>query len=148
MKVSGSGSAQSSHIVKKVRPSRVRSAKTGATFSDALSHASEANENSGAEAVTGSRAPQAVDALLAIQEVEDSTNMPKQTVRWGHEVLDVLEQLRVDLLLGRVPERRLHTVLKLIRTQQGTMPNPELRLVLDDIETRAAVELAKLGKLS
>lgn len=86
-----------------------------------------------------------IDALLALQSVEDPLLKKRKAIKRGNALLDSLETIKADLLLGRVSEGRLNQLLALVssaREQQA----PGLEAVLDDIELRARVELAKFGR--
>jgi hypothetical protein len=86
-----------------------------------------------------------IDALLALQAVEDPLLAKKKAIRRGHALLDTLEQIKADLLLGRVSEGRLNQLM--VQIGQARERNlPGLDAVLDDIELRARVELAKFGR--
>ncbi|MBV6656475.1 MAG: flagellar assembly protein FliX [Devosiaceae bacterium] len=85
-----------------------------------------------------------LDALLALQTVEDEGDRRRRAVRHGHDLLDQLEALRADLLAGRVAPQRLSGLAVLVRAKQAT-EDPQLQAVVDDIALRAKVELAKLG---
>ena len=86
-----------------------------------------------------------IDALLALQAVEDPLFAKKKAVRRGNALLDTLEQIKADLLIGQVSEGRLNQLMVLIG-QARERNLPELDGVLDDIELRARVELAKFGR--
>jgi hypothetical protein len=86
-----------------------------------------------------------LDALLALQSVEDPLFAKKKAIRRGNALLDTLESIKADLLLGQVSEGRLNQLMLLI-TQARERNLPELDGVLDDIELRARVELAKFGR--
>jgi hypothetical protein len=86
-----------------------------------------------------------IDALLALQSVEDPLLARKKAIRRGHALLDTLEQIKADLLLGRVSEGRLNQLMVQIG-QARERKLPGLDAVLDDIELRARVELAKFGR--
>ncbi|MBI4920617.1 MAG: flagellar assembly protein FliX [Devosia nanyangense] len=86
-----------------------------------------------------------IDALLALQAVEDPLFAKKRALRRGNALLDTLETIKADLLLGQVSEGRLNQLMALIG-QARERNLPELDGVLDDIELRARVELAKFGR--
>jgi hypothetical protein len=87
-----------------------------------------------------------VDALLALQSVEDPTLAKRKSVKRGHQLLDGLERLKTDLLVGRVSETRLQNMLKILKNAPKA-DDPALKSVIDDIELRVQVELAKLDRL-
>lgn len=96
-------------------------------------------------AATCATAPSAgIDALLALQAVEDPMLERRKLVRRGNALLDTLQEIAADLLVGRVSEGRLNQLMALIgQAREGG--GPELDALLDDIELRARVELAKRG---
>jgi hypothetical protein len=86
-----------------------------------------------------------IEALLALQSVEDPLFTRKKAVRRGNALLDTLETIKADLLMGRVSEGRLNQLMALVG-QARERNLPELDPILDDIELRARVELAKFGR--
>jgi hypothetical protein len=98
-----------------------------------------------AAATAPAAAAAGIDALLALQAVEDPLFRKKKAVRRGKALLDVLEEMKADLLLGRIGEGRLNQLLALIG-QAREKSEPGLDALIDDIELRARVELAKLGR--
>lgn len=97
------------------------------------------------------QAPQAagvaggIEALLALQAADDPLHARKKAVRRGNALLDTLESIKADLLLGRVSEGRLNQLMVLIGSARERHLG-ELDPLLDDIELRARVELAKFGR--
>jgi len=88
-----------------------------------------------------------LEALLALQAVEDVALKRRKAVRRGRQLLDTLDEVKADLLAGRVSEGRLNQLLALLgqardRTEAG------LDGVLDEVELRARVELAKFGRFA
>jgi hypothetical protein len=61
-------------------------------------------------------------------------------------MLDKLEEIRLGLLLGTIPQSRLEQLAHLVRAQRELVNDPKLTAILDEIELRAAVELAKLTR--
>jgi class II flagellar assembly regulator FliX len=88
--------------------------------------------------------PAAVDALLSLQEMPDALAGRRRAVQRGQTLLDRLEDLRLGLLAGIVPRERLDELAKLSRTARETVDDPRLAQLLDEIDLRVAVELAKL----
>jgi Class II flagellar assembly regulator len=86
-----------------------------------------------------------IEALLALQAVEDPLFAKRKAVKRGNALLDALESIKADLLLGQVSEGRLNQLMALIG-QARERNLPELDGLLDDIELRARVELAKFGR--
>ncbi|MEO6396244.1 MAG: flagellar assembly protein FliX [Devosia sp.] len=86
-----------------------------------------------------------IEALLALQSVGDPLLSKKKSIRRGNALLDTLESIKADLLLGRVSEGRLNQLMVLILSARERR-DPALDGLLDDIELRARVELAKFGR--
>lgn len=86
-----------------------------------------------------------IDALLALQSVDDATTGRRKAVRRANLLLDALEEIRADLLAGRVSEGRLNRAVALL-TQAKAAIEPGLDALVADIELRVRVELAKLGR--
>jgi hypothetical protein len=83
------------------------------------------------------------DALLALQEVESPTERKRRAVRRGGRLLDALDEIKLALLGGEQAGPALQRLAAAAREQRGDTFDPDLDGVLDEIETRAAVELAK-----
>jgi hypothetical protein len=89
------------------------------------------------------------DALLAAQSVGDATEREgrrRRTIARGESILERLEALRRSLLLGAVPRETLAQLTQLLRTQREQQLDPRLAALMDEIELRAEVELAKLER--
>ena len=135
MKISGTGPVQTPPIRRRDQTSRSSGAFAG--------------ELAGDGAVRESAAPTdaaAVSTLLSLQEVADPLAERREAVRRGEDLLDHLDELRHGLLIGAFPEEKLDRLLILVRRQRNQVADPRLREILNDIEVRAAVELAKMGK--
>lgn len=92
------------------------------------------------------RAASGIDALLAMQGVEDSVERRKRSVARGRTALDVLDDLKIGLLAGSFDSNtvaRLRTAAADLKTTSG---DPGLDQVLSEIELRVEVELAKAGQ--
>ena len=104
-----------------------------------------AGQESNADPVSAAAPTQTVDALLAIQEVDDATTggANARGRQWGGEVLDRLETIRIGLLGGGIPISELRSIAAVIDRQRENVTDPGLQTLLDEIELRARVELAK-----
>jgi hypothetical protein len=88
-----------------------------------------------------------VDALLALQEmgaVGNPLERKRRAVRRAEHILDLLGDVRVGLIDGDISSDTLDRLTRAIREQRDNTDDPNLEGILNDIETRAAVELAKL----
>lgn len=84
-----------------------------------------------------------VDAVLAVQEVDDVSTKRKRAIKRAEKLLDHLDEVRHDLLIGAIPRRRLREIEESCAAARERVDDPRLRALLDEVELRAAVELAK-----
>ena len=86
-----------------------------------------------------------IDALLALQGMEDATERRKRAVRKGRAALDALDELKVALLSGTLEPESLRRLKVLGGEVPGDTGDPRLDAVLGEIRLRVEVELAKAG---
>ena len=84
-----------------------------------------------------------LDGLVALQEADTHELNKKAAQKHGENLLDSLDDLRQDLILGSVPIEKLHHIAKTIQTKRKSVVDPKLQMVIDEIELRAKVEIAK-----
>lgn len=102
-----------------------------------------------APARTAAAAPVAgmtgIDAILALQAVDGPLEGKKRALRRGRSLLDTLDEIKADLLIGHVSADKLDAlVATLSDIRERSLPG--LDAALDDIELRVRVELAKFGR--
>ena len=85
-----------------------------------------------------------LDALLALQEVSGPLERRRKAVKRAGRILDVLDEIKLSLLDGGLPAATLSRLVAAVREEKGGADEPGLVSLLNEIETRAAVELAKL----
>src|ERR1700733_14198652 len=86
-----------------------------------------------------------IDALIALQGVEDPVERRRRAVKHGRRALDALDELKLGLLAGTLDQGtmlRLKSVAAALKDGSG---DEKLDSVLAEIELRVAVELAKAG---
>ena len=86
-----------------------------------------------------------VDALIALQGVEDPTERRKRSVTRGRNALDVLEKLKLGLLDGTLDPATLARLKVAAEGLTDESGDPGLDQVMAEIDLRVAVELAKAG---
>lgn len=89
-------------------------------------------------------APQAMSNFLFMQEISDEEVSRQKAFQHGKHTIEALEELHRDLLLGRVPEATLRRLEQTLAKKREAFTSPRLQQLLDEIELRASVELAKL----
>jgi hypothetical protein len=89
-----------------------------------------------------------LSVVLAVQETPDAAKgRARQRARdRGFKMLDFLEEIRAGLLVGAIPKDRLEQLAQMVRAKREQIDDPKLTAILDEIELRAAVELAKLSR--
>ena len=141
MKIIGSGpirrTAESARLPKK-------GAGKGVGFAAELDQA--ASEKTAAISGTGPVA--AVDALLAVQEVGDATRGRSRGAVRAQLMIDGLDDIRHGLLSGAIPRSKLAALVEVVREERERSDDARLSSLLDEIELRASVELAKLDQLA
>ena len=82
---------------------------------------------------------------MALQGIEEDSPQSKGRRR-AEEILDRLDEIRQGLLAGSIPAAGLDRLVTVIRTQKAGVSDPRLAEILDEIDLRAQVELAKLDR--
>jgi Class II flagellar assembly regulator len=85
-----------------------------------------------------------LDALIALQEVGDPLERRRRATGRASRILEALEDLKLELLADGLTPTVVEALTRAVRDQRALTDDPRLEGVLDEIETRAAVELAKL----
>jgi Class II flagellar assembly regulator len=87
--------------------------------------------------------------ILGAQEIAgDEGSRRSAASRYGIDLLDRLTELRMDVLEGRVSASRLAALGHALRADRRRCGEPRLDAVLDEIELRVEVEIAKLTRPS
>ena len=89
-------------------------------------------------------APAAMSSLLALQEVPEEYLNRKKLLQQGNNMLDTLDKLHRQLLMGPITFQTLRNIEQEIATQKQTVDDPKLLEIIAEIELRAAVEADKL----
>ena len=120
-----------------------RAAADSTAFGQCLAEAAAAH---GASAQT-SPGVSGADTLLTIQQVNTATEQPSRgrAIRRAETIIDQLAELQADLLAGAVPVGRLQALTTMLRVRRESIDDMRLKELIDEIELRAEVELAKFG---
>lgn len=89
-----------------------------------------------------------IDALLAAQAVEDPTERAarrRMQVR-AEGILDELDNMRIALLTGTLTVGHVIDIADVVAAHREKILDPRLHAVLDEIDLRAQIEIAKLCK--
>ena len=135
MEIKGTGRSETSAIKRKTQSA------SGGGFSIG------APAETHAQIVAGPGPIAALDSILMLQGMEDSTQGKSKGLAHGEQLLDLLDSVRDGLLAGGIPRATLNKLAHAVTRRQDGFADPKLQQVLDEIELRAHVELAKLEQL-
>jgi hypothetical protein len=134
MEIKGPGRIETGYVRRVGKPAT----STGSTFS--VSDAGEIRSS----VVSGPGPIGALDSILMLQGLDDSTDGKSRAAAHGEKLLDMLDEIRDGLLAGGVPRTTLNRLANAVTRRHDQFNDPKLQGVLDEIELRAHVELAKL----
>ena len=135
MKIQSTGAARAAGTK---RTDKAKSAGDG-SFSKLLA------TGEAADGVQAAAPTHSVDALLAAQEVPTDADAAHGRARQrAATLLDRLEEIRDGLLFGAISKSRLQDLARMVKEKRETMADPRLGELLDEIELRVRIELAKL----
>ena len=121
-------------------------ASTRRTSSSSFALPEETTSSSETRAMSAPKAAANIDALLAMQGVEDPTERRKRSVQRGRGALDVLDDLKIGLLAGNLNASTVSRLRDAAANLKSSSGDPGLDAVLSEIELRVEVELAKAGQ--
>lgn len=136
MKVSGTGGAGA------VGASRAKPTGGGSSFS--LPSVGGASAAAGVAQAGGVAGIGSLDALLALQADLDPMERKRRAVKRAGGLLDLLDAMKIAVLDGAVGADTLSRLKSAVREHREATDDPKLESILNEIETRAAVEAAKL----
>jgi hypothetical protein len=137
MKVNGTRGAPTTGAAAGPRPSAAQGFQVK---TDAAGHADAAGQ---AARLSGVGPVGSLDALLALQEADGPMERRRRAVGRGGRILDVLEKIKLALLDGSGVSADLDRLARAVREERIATGEEGLDEVLNEIETRAAVEMAK-----
>jgi hypothetical protein len=86
-----------------------------------------------------------IDALIALQGIEEPVERRRRAVKHGRRALDALDELKLGLLAGTLDQGTLLRLKSLTTDFKDGSGDEKLDSVLAEIDLRVAVELAKAG---
>jgi hypothetical protein len=129
----------------RVETSAVKRKSAAGTTASGFSISEHADTH--AQIVAGPGPIAALDSILMLQGMEDSTQGRSKGLAHGEQLLDLLDSVRDGLLAGGIPRATLNKLAAAVTRRHEAFADPKLQDVLDQIELRAHVELAKLEAL-
>lgn len=123
-------------------PSKRANAAAGPVF--ALPNTSAARGAASAQATVAMGSLTGLDALMALQQFDEAGERRKRAAKRATGLLDMLDGLRVALLSDQSPKATAQHLANLLQEHRDSVDDERLDLLLDEIDLRAQVELAKL----
>ena len=105
----------------------------------------EAADSRAPVSATAPRTVGGIDALIALQGVEDPLERRRGAVKRGRRALDALDELKLGLLDGTLSQATLNKLHAAAGFAGDASGDPGLDALLDEIELRVAVEIAKMS---
>jgi hypothetical protein len=116
------------------------------TSTSSFSLPEDATSTAETRATVAPKASTNIDALLAMQGIEDPVERRKRSVQRGRGALDVLDDLKIGLLSGNFDASTMSRLRDAAANLKSSSGDPGLDAVLSEIELRVEVELAKAGQ--
>ena len=90
----------------------------------------------------------AVESILAAQEVSNTLAGRSKSVlvQYGDQLLDYLDEIKLAILYGAIPKDKLTNLAQILREKRKVCDDPRLNNIIDEIELRVEVEVAKLTR--
>lgn len=140
------GSTSSTKGVGGTRKSSGVGQTSGMSFSSFLEGAAEVSENASVSSMAG---VSGVETILLAQSVGDAVSdeaKKRRAAQHGENILDKLDDVRLGLLSGSIEKEKLIELAQMLRERREDGLDDRLNGLLDEIEQRAQVELAKLTR--
>lgn len=137
MKIEGPKGAQSAS----------KSKKSSSSSSEGVDFSQYVNQGSQETAGTATAKSIAqIDALLTVQSVDDPAGRAakgRMKVR-SDTILQELEKIRIAMLCGNLTVGHMIDVADIVASHRENIQDPALTAIMDEIDLRAQVELAKM----
>ena len=114
----------------------------GENFADYLSTGGVSKQDQ----IQATSAMTSADAIFAAQMVQDEEErqIRQKLVKKGNALLEKLEEIRDGLLAGEISREKLIEISRFVKERDMQSSDPRLQEILQEIELRVEVELAKL----
>lgn len=114
--------------------------KSESGFSAALS------ESAGSHSTSETSGSSNIDSILSLQEVSLDEEKKRQGKNYGAQLLDELDKIKNAVLSGRISMDQLTALKHKIEAARPSIEDMQLNQILNEIELRAKVEIAKYKK--
>ena len=115
---------------------------SGENFADYLRNSGITDKNE----VNATSSLTAAGAIFATQMVDDEEErqIRRKLVKKANTLLDNLEKIREEIIFGSVSKEKLIEISRLVKQKDVETTDEKLKGILEEIELRVEVELAKL----
>ena len=140
MKIDGTKS--SSDVSKNKKTGKA--ASTGGAFKSMMADGDQGT--GGVSGASASTSIASVDALLMAQATEDPAQKKsqKRMRERAESLLDKLNDLKMSMLTGEITVGHMISISDVAASHREKITDPELSALLDEVDLRAQIELAKL----
>jgi hypothetical protein len=89
-----------------------------------------------------------MDSIIAAQEIPNSTDGRSKgvLVQYGDQLLDYLDEIKLAILNGAIPKEKLANLAQILRQNRQGCDDPRLNSIIDEVELRVEVEVAKFTR--
>lgn len=141
-KIDGPGSVRPPSYVRRV-------SKTGKSSGTKFaSHLEGVDETEGTSGTSATSSLGAVSDIFSLQEVDDALARAAKGKLRAQDILDRLDELRLEILNGTITLDKLRQLSHIVNSHRPEVTDPQLGEILDEIDLRAQIELAKFSARS
>ncbi len=128
----------------KAKKARKTSSVSSGDFARLLAGELDAADN--ASHIEGTNKVSNVNAIFATQTIgeEEEQELRKRAIKRSENILDKLEAIRNGILQGYISKDKLMETARYIREKKEITTDKNLIAIMEEIELRAEIELAKL----
>ena len=134
-------------ITKTTDTSTSKTRKTGSGGESFSAYLQELNRPEN-KAVSASAGIAGAEAIFAAQLVSDEEGLARrrQVLKRGYSLLEKLEEIRDALLMGYISKDKLIEISRFVKENKNATDDEKLNEIIEEIELRIEVELAKLTR--
>lgn len=129
---------------KEVSSSKTKKSSNSGNFASYLNNTS----SSANHAVGGPSSISVADAIFSTQMIgsDEERQIKKHLIKRSSDMLDKLEEIRDGLILGHISKDKLIEISRFVKERHFNTEDDQLKSIIEEIELRVEVELAKLTR--
>jgi hypothetical protein len=142
MKISKASGSKQTASVKKNKPS------SSGEFAEQVRGVASTDGIESGQSSEGASPLSSMDSILAAQEIPNSTDGRSKgfLVHYGDQLLDYLDEIKLAILNGAIPKEKLANLAQILRQKRQVCDDPRLNSIIDEVELRVEVEVAKFTR--